>query len=214
MPAEACHRQRVEHFVGEHDPVEGNLRRRVQPFHAPRKMRHGVGDAAALALAQIGADLEHQVALGKTAEGLQPQQDIRRQTAAARADLEDAAASERAQDFGALAGNAAAEQPRDFRRRGEIAPGPELVSTGAVVAEPRCIERELHVAVEADPAACRVDLRRDSLAHPLDVRALGHIELRRRPHRRALRAPVHAAGAIRYLDLAWPTAPRILSTTK
>src|ERR1700691_864595 len=121
-------------------------------------MRHGLRNAATLPLTQIRADLEHEVAFGNTAEGVQPRQDIGGQTAAARADLEDAAASQCAQDLGALPGHAAAEQARDFRRRGEVAAGSELVSPGAVVAESRRIQRELHVSVEADPAARRVDL--------------------------------------------------------
>ena len=114
----------------------------------------------------------------------------------------------------ALPRDAAAEQSRDFRRRGEIAAGSELVRAGAVVTEPRRIQRELHVALETDPTARRVDFRGNSLAHPLDVRALQVTELGRGRHARALRAQVHAASAIRYRCRAWRTASRTRSTTK
>src|SRR5690606_28302271 len=48
--AEAMHRQRVEHFIREHDAAKV-LRPGIEPMHAPASIRHKLRDALALTLA-------------------------------------------------------------------------------------------------------------------------------------------------------------------
>ena len=132
-------------------------------------MRHPLLERAPLALAQIGADIENQILLGQPAQGREPRQKIRRQRPGPRADLEDRAAPEPLEHLGALPREASAEQARDLRSRGEIAPGPELARARAVVAETRCVQRDFHVALEADPASRLSNLAEEPLAHPAHV---------------------------------------------
>jgi len=64
-----------------------------------------------------------------------------------------------------------AEEGRELGRGREIAVAAELARAGAVVAETGLVERELHVAREAHPAATRRDLVADAGSDALAVRA-------------------------------------------
>jgi hypothetical protein len=76
------------------------------------------------------------------------------------------------QDLAALGRETPAEERRDFRRRDEVAACAELGRAGAVVAEPGLVQRHLHEALEAEPAAARIDLFPDAMDQSPAVRGL------------------------------------------
>lgn len=83
--------------------------------------------------------------------------------------LDDDAAAEVFQHFGTDRREDRTEQPADLRGGDEIARGAELAAAGTVVAQPRRIQREVHVLGEIDPAASGSDTRLDVRAQPLAV---------------------------------------------
>ncbi len=88
----------------------------------------------------------------------------------ARAKLEDLAATQSRQHLGALPRDATAEDRRHLGCRDEVARRAELLRAGAVVAETRLVERELHEPRESDPAAVRLDLGADPILERAAVR--------------------------------------------
>ena len=73
------------------------------------------------------------------------------------------------QHFGKLACQYAAEQRRQFRRGDEIAGRAELAAAGAVITQPRRVQREFHITRETDPAAAVCDFGVDQgLQFPAD----------------------------------------------
>jgi hypothetical protein len=116
----------------------------------------------ALPLTQIRAHFENQVALRQRALHGQLVEQVGRHYARASAEFENGAAADMLQDFAALSREAAAEQRRHFRRRDEVAARAELARTRAVVAEPGLVQRHLHEALEAEPAAARIDFFPDA----------------------------------------------------
>ncbi len=159
----------VQHFVADHNT--GEFRRQpVQPCHALEQVRRARGERVAGAVAQVGRDLEHQVAPRRGPEPLEFEQQVGGERAAARADLQhvvEAGLHQRVQ----LARQRAPEQRRNLRRGDEITVAPELARAGHVVAKPRLVERQLDVTREADPAAVRLDLAPHSPADQRAVRA-------------------------------------------
>src|SRR5581483_10227490 len=121
------------------------------------QVRHARGEHVAAALAQIGGELEDEVALRELLEALELIEQGRGERAAARSDLEHLLES-RVQALRDLARERAPEERRDLGRGDEIAVAPELPRARAVVAESRRVERELHVARERQPSRARVDL--------------------------------------------------------
>jgi hypothetical protein len=125
---------------------------------------HPVGvrrERALLPLPQIGARLENRVA------DLAPQfgervEKLRGERAAAGPELHDVARAERGELGIERERNSAAEGTAELRCRDEIPGCSELGTAGAVVTEPRRIERELHVAREVEPAAGALDLGTNS----------------------------------------------------
>ena len=75
------------------------------------------------------------------------------QPAAAGAQFDDIAAVACGEDFGALARQRTPEQRRCFRRRVEVSALADPGASGAVVALARMVQRQLHEAVERQPAA-------------------------------------------------------------
>src|SRR6185436_4220466 len=102
-----------------------------------------------------------------------------RQSAGSRAEFEHGFAW--LEDLRNLARERAAEQWRELRRGDEIAARTELARAGRVVAQARLMQRELHVAGEADPVARGRELGGDAI----EERAAGCERLR--PGRRQLR---------------------------
>ncbi len=170
-PNEALDRHRVEHFVGDDHAVEP-ARQPIEPFDAIEQPGHGRGQGLLLALAQVGTDVQDPVAARQRVAPLEFVQHRRRHDARARAEFEHVAAAEGLQDLGALHGETAAEHRRHLGRGDEVAGGAELASAGAVVAEPRLVQRDLHEAGETDPAAGALDLLAQPRAEPLAVRSL------------------------------------------
>jgi hypothetical protein len=182
VPAKPRHRQRVENLVGQDDAVEARAGRCVQPFHAlSQKARNAFPEHAALPLAQIGAHFEYQVARRQSSEHIEARQEVSGKSAASCADLQDHRLAQRTDNVGALLRQAGAEQARHFGSGDEVAPLPQFACARAVVTQTRRIEHEVHVAFEADPAACLPDLAFQPLAHLPGVGELfgAQLELRR-----------------------------------
>jgi hypothetical protein len=182
-------RHDVQHLVGDHEAADA-LGQPVDPLEAPDVLRVARRDQLALALAQVGADLEEPVTLGCRALRLEHAEQVRGQHARAGSQLEDLGARG-LHHLARLHGQALGEHVRDLGRRDEVALGPELARPGGVVTEPRRIKRQLHETRERDPVALGHDRVRDALGQRLGVR--GRFRGRRRQdrvgeggHRRAL----------------------------
>ena len=138
---------------------------------------------------QVRADFEDRVALGQRPVGRQAREDRRRHAPRAGAELQDLPAV--AENLRALPRHAAAEEIGDLRRRHEIPARAELDAAGAVVPEPRRIERELHELLERDPASRRAHPRANQRARRPRVRLFFRRERRshtiQRPHARSCR---------------------------
>src|SRR5487761_2433017 len=135
-------------------------------------MRRPLTQMGLLSRAQIRADFQYLIATRQTTGSFETLEDVARQNAAAGANLEDRAVTKRLEDLGAMARDACAEKPRDLRSGRKIPSGSKLVRAGAVVAESGRIERQIHVAVEADPAACPGHRGGNMIAHKHRVRGL------------------------------------------
>ena len=75
--AEALHGQCIEHFIRDDDAAKP-FRQPVEPFHASDRVGHTLLEERSLALAQVGAHFEDQVALRQGALRRQLAQEIRR----------------------------------------------------------------------------------------------------------------------------------------
>ena len=117
-----------------------------------------LGDPAALALAQLRAHLEQPVARWRRALRLQLGEEVGREDARARPQLEHVAAGP-VQHLADLHREAAREHGRDLGRGDEVALAADLARPRGVVAEPGRIESELHEARERDPLALLRDRR-------------------------------------------------------
>ncbi len=109
-------------------------------------MPHAIAEALALALAKLGARLEHQILAVQLAR-----QHIG-ERAAAGTELEDAL------EPGKLARERAAVEAAELGRGDEVASRPEFACAACVVADAWLVQRELHVALEREPAAGSGDL--------------------------------------------------------
>ena len=94
-----------------------------------------------------------------------------RHASGAGAELEDLPAR-LPEHLGALPRQAAAEEVGRLRGGDEVAAPTELGAAGAVVPEPRGIQRELHEALEGEPAAGGFDLVADQIRDARRVRRL------------------------------------------
>ena len=122
----------------------------MQTFRQLLDVAHAVTEALSLARAELGARLQHpvfafQFARQHVGEG-----------AAAGADLDEAL--EAAQ----LPGKGAAEEAAELGCGDEVARRAELARAARVIADPRFVQRELHVARERKPAAGGGDLLDDA----------------------------------------------------
>ena len=136
-------------------------------------MRDDLLQGLALAFAQVRAEIENPVFGRQRALPLEFGEQLRSHRAGTRPEFEQARfRPQRLQHLGALQRQAAAEDRGDLGRRDEIARRTELARPGAVIAETRLIERQLHEPVKADPAALGHDLRTDALRECCAVRRL------------------------------------------
>src|SRR5690606_26140440 len=113
------------------------------------------------------ARLEDEIADIAEPERLERVEALRGERAAARAELEDRRRRPRLEPLRERRRERARERVGELRRGHEIAGGPYLLAVRAVIAEPRLVERELDVSLEADPAAGPGD----RLAYPRRQRA-------------------------------------------
>ena len=148
------HGHGVEHLVAHHHALEARGQR-IRPVHAG-----GMGgQPLLLARAQAARQVHDGVALHARAQGVEQ---LRGQRPGARAELPDLARARALQRLGHLGGHHLAEHGRELGRGDEVAAarghGTQLGAGVGVVAQAQCVERELHEAVEADPAALRGDL--------------------------------------------------------
>ena len=190
--AKALHRQRIEHFVREHHAAKF-FGQAIEPFDARRKLRARVRcSSRALPLAQIGADFENEVTLRQRVPA-------RRARSAHRPPSRP---SPRRVRGSCRRLTCCSTSPHWFARQrlnsGEISgavtkspPRAELGRAGAVVAEAGLVQRHLHEALEADPAAVRVDLVADALDQPRAVR--GFVRRQRRQRQRDAHERIAAA---------------------
>ena len=177
--------QRVDDLVGEHyaaerrgqrsQPTPPDLRRDTAPDRTLAEQR-------TLSRHQRRARLEQQVLLERCAERSELGQHTRRKLPAARTELKQRTAAERAQHRIDRSGDRRGEQRRQFGCGDEIASLAELRAACGVVAEPRRIERVLHVLGEGDPSARCVDVRGDDLGEASRTRDVGRVG-RRHPVR-------------------------------
>ena len=100
---------------------------------------------------------------GQLAKPLQLQQQFAGQHAAAGAGFEDLRSRIR-HDLRRRHGQGARKQRRDFRRSDKVAGCTEFLRAATVVAEPRRVERQFHVAGKGNPAAGCGDFVSDVLA--------------------------------------------------
>jgi hypothetical protein len=151
---EPLHRHGVQHFVGQHHAVHRRIGPTLQPLHPRCKLARQSGNTRPLTFGEIGADFENEIAPRQDAQLGQAGEHVGRHAARTGAQLEHVAA-DGVQHFGGLVRQAAREQARQLRRSDEVASGAQLGGAGAVVAEPRRIQRQPHPGIEADDAAVR-----------------------------------------------------------
>ena len=150
---EALAGQGVEHFVGEDHAPHAFVGEPVHPLQAFAQVGVRFRQALPLHGAHAGRGLDQQVAQRERAGRLEFAQHDLGQPSAAGPHLDDIASRAGGKDFGALTGERTPEKRRCFRRGVEVSaladPGP----SGAVIALIGVIKRQLHVAVERQPAA-------------------------------------------------------------
>jgi hypothetical protein len=149
-PAHRVHGQRVDDFVREHDSLE-LCRQSIQKAHSLPQSR-------GLALSQRRAGLQDEVF------ALELGQQRFCERAAARAEFQYGQG-----DCFQLPGEGAAEERPELRRGDEVAFRAELARAAGVVAEPRIVEHELHVAREGDPSTARADGVLQAGEHPANL---------------------------------------------
>ena len=103
-----------------------------------------------------------QIALRQAVERRQRRQQIAGEATAAGAEFDDVGDFV-PQDLRGLARERAREYSAQLGRGDEIAVRAELARAGAVIAEARRVQRELHESREADPAAGCGDFSRDQI---------------------------------------------------
>ncbi|MEJ0036992.1 MAG: hypothetical protein WDO68_13080 [Gammaproteobacteria bacterium] len=157
-------RQRIQHFVRDNHTSNGLRGKRIEPHHAVAQLGRQLLDARALAITQIRAHFENGVPLRQRIQRRKRSQHRRSHPARAGAQL-DHGAARLPQHLGNLARDTLTEQIRHFGRGSEIPAAPDLHATGAVVAEPRRIQRQLHELIERQPAARRLDALADVSRH-------------------------------------------------
>ena len=174
---EQPHGQRVDHFIRDEHAAPRLERWRVHPFNVHREMRATLLQRLALARAQVGAALEQPVAQRQRAETFEFEQQVGGERAAAGPEFEDigTAFSQCRRD---RACQTSCENESEFRRRDEITGRAEFRLARAVIAQPRRVQRQLHVAGEVEHAACVRNLATNQRREPLAVR--GFFEARRR----------------------------------
>ncbi len=155
-------RDGIEHLVGEHRAID-RVGQRVDPLHERKMRRRGVRERHALALAQVGAALEDEIARWQRVLRGEAREEARGEPAGARAELHDLARARGRENGRDLPRERFAEERRHLRRGHEIAGRAQLGGPRRVVAEARRIERELHVARERKPPSGI----RDGVAHAL-----------------------------------------------
>jgi hypothetical protein len=154
-------RDHVEHLVGDDEAVD-LVRQAIDPREALQRVEaQALLDQLALALAQVRAHLEHEVAPGKQALLLERLVDVHRELARSGTQLEHVGAGQSREHLGRLAPDALAEHRRDLGGGHEIAVLAELARARGVVAQPRRVEHQLHEARKRDPVALVLDLRGD-----------------------------------------------------
>jgi len=116
-----------------------------------------------LALPQIRAQLQDSIACGGPPAGRELRKDGARHAPAARADLQDLPGGLCGENLGTLPRDATTEQIGDLRSGDEVPAGSELGAAGAVVAQPRGIQGDIHESLEIDPAAGGGDARAEEL---------------------------------------------------
>ena len=163
QPAHQMDRHRVEHFIGQNQTAK-TVRQRIEPDHARQQLRRFRRQQGALSVTQVGTEFKNPVLRRQTFATLQFAQQIERQTTAAGAEFQDVAAGLHQHGFGGTR-QRATEQRRHFRRGDEITGRAELGRASGVVAQPRRIEGQFHVAGERNPAACPLDFSLDMGAH-------------------------------------------------
>src|SRR3989337_1097360 len=124
-----------------------------------------------LARAQLGAQLQDHIVIGKAVQGLELEQQIGGHGAGAGAGPEDAPASKLCQHLVALARQAPGEERAELRGGGEVTPIAENPPRRAVITQARRVERKLHEAGEGDGSARGLDLRGDEPRESLGTRA-------------------------------------------
>ena len=140
-------RQCIQHLVGEQYAAPFFLRRPVQPGHALEQgTRQRGGKAFALALTQVGGRLQDGVARRHGLQHRQMDQHILRERAAAATQLQKLSATHLLQYRRNGLGHALGKQRPQFRRGDKISGASELVRPGAVIAQSRRIQGQLHVA--------------------------------------------------------------------
>ena len=161
-----------------HPALHSRARRRETPPAGDRATRRAPAAAGtrslqqrALPLAQVRAHFENEVALRQAlcaASSL---------STSAAITPEPAPSSRMSPPLTVLAGPRTHWFARQRLNSGEISGAvtkspslPELGRAGAVVAEPGLVQRHLHEALEADPAAARIDLVADAMDQPAAVR--------------------------------------------
>ena len=165
-------RQRVDHLVGEQHAAPALLGRAVQPVHARVEFgRQRGGEALALALAQVGAGFEDQVAVRQAAgRGERLERRLRERAAAAAQFEEVRRLAQRVQHRREHVRHAAREQFAQLRRGDEVAGCAELGLARAVVAQPRRVQAALHELRERHRAV-RGDLFAQLLQQAVGMRA-------------------------------------------
>ncbi len=189
------HGQRIQHLVREHRTIDGR-RRRVEPGDTCSVGRCIARDRRALPLAQVRRRFDNRVARGKGVARRKRTKEVRREAPTSPAQLDDLAAGRDGEDLGDLAPERKSVQRRHLRRRDEVAGAAELGRAGGVVAEPRRVQRDLHVTVERKEAGARHDLRTEARDDARAVRGgirigkrqFGHVVADRRPS--AARRPI------------------------
>ena len=141
-------------------------------------MRQPFSEMRTLTLAQVRADLEDQVTRRQPAQRIEARKNLASKSAGARTDLQDVALRQRGQDLGTLARDACTKQRRDLGCGDKIAGRTKFTRASAVIAETRRIQRQIHIVLEAEPAAGRIDGIPNMRDHALAMTLLLAIRLR------------------------------------
>ena len=163
------HRHGIEHLVAQHHAFDG-----IGQFGRPLHHIAKTGQPLLLARPQAARDVDNGVAAQRHALLLQRLQHLLGQRPAAGAKLPHFVGAGLRQRFGHLHCHRMAVERTDFRRRDKIAAirwqVPQLGTAMRVIAQPRRVQRQMHEAVERQPAAV---LRHFSAYHRLQGGIVG-----------------------------------------